>query len=137
VNAPDVSGSTLAAVSSEPEAAAEVVTYTLSLRNDGQAAGSGATAVVRLPDELTPMTHTLQTSAGLVTLAEQRIFWAGDLAPGHAVTVSLALDYELRPRIMWLPATAVIDDGVTDTWLQDTQLRLVPHVSYLPLIAQK
>ena len=136
INAPDLSGSTLAVVSSAPQAAA-VVTYTLNLRNDGQVAAAGATAVVRLPDELTPITGTLQTSAGLVSLAGQRISWEGDLAPGGRVTVSLALDNKVRPRILRLPATAVIDDGVTDTWLQDTQLTLVPYVSYFPLIAQK
>ena len=136
IDAPDLTGSTLAAVAGERQPAG-VVTYTLSLRNHGLAGARSATAEVRLPDELTPITDTLQTSAGLVTLAEQRISWEGHLRPGDAVTVSLSLDYKLLPRILWLPATAVIDDGVTATWLEDSLLTLVPYVSYFPIIAQK
>ncbi|HEX6385205.1 MAG TPA: carboxypeptidase-like regulatory domain-containing protein, partial [Anaerolineae bacterium] len=136
VDAPDLTSSTLAAIASAPQAA-ENVTYTLSLHNNGLASTKDATAVVRLPDAFVPITDTLQTSAGLVTLANQRISWEGNLAPGDTVTVSLVLDSVVVPQILRLPATAVISDGITDTWLQDVQLTLVPYVSYFPLIANK
>jgi hypothetical protein len=91
---------------------------------------------MRLPDELTAITDTLNASAGNSQLANKRVFWQGDLEAGDTVTVSLALTRETTTYSVWLPATAVIQDGVTDTLVRDIQLYLPPVIGYFPFIAK-
>ncbi len=68
----------------------EVVTYTLVLGNIGQAPALGATLANTLPVGLDYVTGT--ASAGVLTPpdAARVLRWAGDLAPGAAVTLTYA-----------------------------------------------
>jgi hypothetical protein len=113
-----------------------MLTYTLQLHNSGLAATNAISAVVRLPDELAPLTDTLRMSQGVGRLDNHRLLWQADLDPNGTITASLVLTREVTAQPSWLSATAVIQDGVTDTVLRHSQLYLAPHTQYLPFIAK-
>ena len=135
VDAPDLSRSELTAVTNQPFAA-NVVTYTLRLQNDGLAAAGNISTVVNLPYAMVPMTGTLASSSGAPFLAGQRIHWQGDLPPGGVVTITLALEREPAAVFERAPATAVIRDGVTATVLRENWLDLPPWRQYLPVVLE-
>ncbi|HFQ94344.1 MAG TPA: hypothetical protein ENK32_10065, partial [Anaerolineae bacterium] len=133
VAAPDLSQSELTAVTSQPYAA-NIVTYTLRLRNDGLTAANNISTVVNLPYAMIPFTDTLSINGGTAVLADQRIHWQGDLSPGDAATITLALEREPAAVFERVPATAVIRDGVTATILRENWLDLAPWRQYLPAV---
>lgn len=135
VNAPDLSNARLTA-SPDSSTAARMITYTLQLHNSGLAATNTISAVVRLPDELTPLTDTLHLSQGVGRLDDHRLLWQADLNPNETITASLVLTREVTAQPSWLLATAVIQDGVTDTVLRHSQFYITPYTQYLPFIAK-
>ncbi len=70
----------------------EIVTYTLVMRNTGDAAAPGAALTNTLPDGLIYLSGTLQATAGAAEylFTPRTIRWQGDLAPGAAVTLTYA-----------------------------------------------
>lgn len=136
VNAPDLSHSTLT-VASEASSSAQLITYTLQLHNGGLAAANAVTAAIRLPDALFPQPYTLITDKGTTTLKNRRVLWEGDLSPNQSAIVSLVLTQTLATRPQWLSATAVIQDGVTDTIVRDIQFILAPYATYYPFIVKQ
>jgi uncharacterized repeat protein (TIGR01451 family) len=135
IAAPDLSQSQLTA-DINPLGPLRIVTYTLQLRNTGLTTTHGISAVVRLPDDLNPVTPTLQFGSGAGQLITDRIVWEGDLLPNETVTISLVLTHTTTPEWIWLSATAVLNDGVTDTQLIHHLERLRPYAFYMPLIAK-
>jgi uncharacterized repeat protein (TIGR01451 family) len=136
IEAPDLTSSTLTAVPNLP-IAADTITYTVTLHNSGLKATNNVSTVVRLPDELALISDTLTANEGTANLAPHRIFWQGDLNPGQTVTVSLVLTRSVMAIDRWLPSTAVIQDGVTNTILQPHFLYLPAYKQYLPTTIQK
>jgi hypothetical protein len=136
VNAPDLSDSTLTAVSSNP-GPHSLITYTLHLQNSGLTTTQGISAMVRLPDAMYPLTDTLQFSAGSGLLADQRIHWQGDLVPGTAVTATMQLTTTTPLEVTWFSATAVVNDGVTHTQIFPYVFALSPYTFHFPFIARK
>jgi len=134
LNAPDVSGAAIA-IQSDPPQPARRVTATLLIPNVGLATGV-VTAVLRLPDALTPLTTTLTTSGGAAVAAGQRLTWTGTIAPGAMVTASIVLTAPAAAETLWLPFTALVQDGVTAVTVAYEQMGLRPYSHYLPLIAQ-
>ena len=130
----DLSSSQLMAVSNTPSPS-PLITYTLHLKNDGFTSTNGISAVVRLPDAFYPLTDTLHFGAGSGFLAEQRIHWRGDLLPGEAVTMTLRLTATLPSKVTWHSATAVVQDGLTDTEVFYALLPLQPFSNYWPFFA--
>jgi hypothetical protein len=94
-----------------------------------------ATATLRLPDQLTPLTDTLQVSAGTATLEKHRLDWKGALRPGEVVSVTLTLTQTLRYDV-WLPATAVLSDGVTDVLVCNELYYPATYRDYFPLLTR-
>ena len=135
VDAPDLSGSQLTAVANTPYS--PLVTYTLRLQNDGFTTTQGISAVVRLPDAFHPLTDTLYFDQGTGFLADQRIHWHGDLIPGEAMTMTLHLTATTPSKLSWHSATAVIQDGVTDTQIFNHVLALRPFTYYWPFVANQ
>lgn len=136
VNTPDLSQSQLTAVSNTPSTH-PLVTYTLRLQNDGLTVTNGISAVVRLPDTLTPITHTLHVPQGNGFLADQRIHWQGDLIPGQALTISLQMTGTTATEAPILSATAVVQDGITHPQIFHHLLTLRPFTFHLPFIAKE
>lgn len=135
VDSPDLSGSELTAIVSEPTARVQWLTYTLVVRNDGLAGTRGATAVLGLPRALHPLTDTLRSSAGQAALDGERVTWLGDVAPGDVVSVSLVLTRELSLLRPWVAATAVLQDGVTNPVVGERILYLPPYRALAPVVA--
>lgn len=135
IDAPDLSASTLTAVPNRPQSATEVA-YLLTVRNGGLAATGVISANMRLPDDLTVWPGTLRATGGQTWLEERRVFWQGSLAPGQEVMVRIitSRDEDETYRDWWLPATAVLQDGVTGTVLKEQILHLPAHKQYLPLM---
>lgn len=136
VNAPDLSQSLLTAVANSPSITS-LITYNLRLQNDGLTMTNGISAVVRLPDALYPLTDTLHVSQGKGFLANQRIHWQGDLLPGEAMTVSLHMTTTTAVETTKFSATAVVQDGVTNTQIFHHLLSLRPFTFHLPFIAKE
>ncbi len=135
INAPDLSGSTITAVSNAP-AVSPQVTYTLQLVNSGLQAADVVTAVLQFSEPITPDLNTLTVSGGIAQWNEDHLDWAGGLAPGETVTITLTLSREISLENHWLPVTAVLHDTVTPPILLYHQLFIPPYAHYLPLIAK-
>lgn len=135
IDAPDLSASTLTAVPNRPQSATEVA-YLLTVRNGGLVATGVISANIRLPDDLTVWPGTLRATGGQTWLEERRVFWQGSLAPGQEVMVRIitSRNEDETYRDWWLPATAVLQDGVTGTVLKEQILHLPAHKQYLPLM---
>lgn len=136
VDAPDLSTSTFTAMPNQPNGASQVI-YLLTLRNSGLTAATNISAYMRLPDDLTILTGTLLTTAGVTWLEGRHVYWQGDLAPGQFAMVRIVTRRQVERRDHWLPALAVIRDGVTGTVLKEQLLHLPPYKQYLPLTIQK
>ncbi len=135
VDAPDLSGSQLTAVANTPYS--PLITYTLRLQNDGFTTTQGISTVVRLPDAFHPLTDTLYFDQGTGFLADQRINWHGNLTPNESMTLTLALTTTTPSKLSWHSATAVIQDGVTDTQIFNHVLALRPFTYYWPFVANQ
>lgn len=135
VEAPDLSASSLTAVSNQPFAA-NLVTYTLHLQNNGLTAAGNISTVVNLPPAMFPITSSLTSSGGTAFLSDHRIHWQGALSPGGEVTVTLALARIPAAQEEKIPATAVIQDGVTSVILRESWLDLLPYRQYFPVVWQ-
>ncbi len=137
VDAPDLAASTLAAVPNQPQVATEVA-YLLTVRNGGLATAGAISASMRLPDDLAVWPGTLRATGGRAWLEGHRVFWQGHLAPGQEVLVRILTsreDDELH-QDWWLPATAVVQDGVTGTVFKEHILLLPAYKQYFPVISQ-
>ncbi|UCG23426.1 MAG: S8 family serine peptidase [Chloroflexota bacterium] len=113
----------------------QLVTYELELFNQGHTAGL-LDARVKLPESLTPITDTAHAPRGEVMLTDSQLDWQGWLQPGEAVTVTVVMKAPFAVRPAWLPATAIVEDGVTDPVILDTLLEARPHTSHLPVVAR-
>jgi uncharacterized repeat protein (TIGR01451 family) len=134
-DAPDLSDSTFTAVPNQPQAASQIA-YLLTLRNTGLAAANAITTNMRLPDDLTVLSSTLLATGGTTWADGRRIFWQGSLLPGQSVIIRIIATREDLWEELWLPATAVIQDGVTSTLLKEQILHLSPYKQYLPIIVR-
>jgi uncharacterized repeat protein (TIGR01451 family) len=136
VDAPDLAASTFTAVPNPAQATTQIA-YLLTVRNTGLTAANNITANMRLPDELTVLSATLLATSGHTWAEGQRILWQGQLAPGQSAMIRVIA---LREEVMgerWLAATAVIQDGITNTILKEQILHLSPYKLYFPLTIQK
>lgn len=135
LDGPDLSGSSLTAVPNQPHAASEVA-YWLTLHNSGLSAAEQISANIRLPNDLTVISDTLLATSGVSWLEGSRVIWQGGLAPGEVAMVRILVRREDVMGELWLPATAVVEDGVTGTLLKEHFLHLSPYKQYFPVITQ-
>jgi uncharacterized repeat protein (TIGR01451 family) len=104
----------------------EVFTYTLVMRNTGDAVAAGAAMTNALPDGLTYVSGTLQATSGAAEYqaAERTIRWQGDLALNAAVTLTYAAqlltqDYIYNTAVLTHPLAAASAGATTspaDEW---------------------
>lgn len=132
IEAPDLTGSRLEAdVSSNDRR--QLVTYTLILENLGLSAAEMATATVHLPQSLNVLTNSLGSGGGTASLGNHNLVWRGALAAGEMLSVSVTLSRTVSLSPIWLPATAVIQDGLTDLLVRYVQPQAPPFRYYLPV----
>jgi hypothetical protein len=131
--APDLRGAILTAVAAS-DIPSPTLAYTLVVSNSGLATAA-AKIELRLPDAASPITPTLTSSSGTAQLKNRRIRWQVSLTPGGTATTTIVLTY--TPRVdVWLAATAVMDDGVTQPVIKQLQLYLPPYQYFFPFSAR-
>ena len=133
INSPNLSRSTLSsqATNGLPE---RTISYTLVLRNVALPAVQAVTATVYLPDSLHVLTDSLRTSGGEAILADQDVLWRGELAGGESVTTTVVLTQAVLSE-SWLPAGAIIEDGLIDPIILHDLRYSPPAQRILPIIA--
>lgn len=128
LEAPDLRPSRLTAVSRPPW-----LTYTLRLENVGLTAADMVTAVIRLPDPLTPVTPLITLDSGTGFATDNRYHWQGSLAPGAVSTITLAFTHTVKTKTVTVWAEAIIEDHQTAPLIRSFKLLLEPYRAYLPL----
>jgi hypothetical protein len=78
------------------------------------------------------LTDTLRTTAGEAIVVDQRVIWNGALSEGGAITTTIALTHAALSE-SWLPAAAIIEDGLTDPIIIH-DLRYLPPKQTDPII---
>jgi uncharacterized repeat protein (TIGR01451 family) len=132
VGVPDLRGSTLTISPAEPTRD-QPITYTLTLHNQSNLPAPAISSTLFLPLPLVPITDTMVSSSGVITLTQAGLQWQGGLAPGETVTMSLVLTATVGVETQWLSAAALIADGFTDPFLITHQIPLMaPYQVYLP-----
>lgn len=111
-------------------------TVTAVLHNSGAVSGT-VSGTVHLPFQLTPLSTTLTSSAGLAVLDGFDVRWVGGLEPGRGVTISLVLTAPFRAMPRWLPVTLVVNDEFTYPLVRQAVVEWVPFTTYYPLIAKQ
>lgn len=111
----------------------QIITYTLTLHNDGPAASREVTATLSLPQSLHEIQESALASAGDFHVEAWRAFWSGSLAAGETVTATVAMTRTARFSPP-LPAAAYIADGVTDLLIVPHTFDPLPYQTFLPII---
>jgi uncharacterized repeat protein (TIGR01451 family) len=114
----------------------QTFTYALILSNTGTSAATDVTSTMRLPEGLEPVAGSLRVGGGTAALVDRRLDWTGSLDVAETITVSLALTRPVALSPIWLPATAIIDDGKSDPIVLSTQPSARPFEWFLPLAAR-
>jgi hypothetical protein len=132
VSAPDLSVSILGS-NPNPVLPGRTVSYAVSLRNVGAAGVVSAT--LTLPEALTLITGTLESSAGDLTFDGRinRLSWTGELAAGDEALISMALQVPWEYCIRYWPAKLVIADNVTAPLVRSVWLEVAPVLGYWPI----
>jgi hypothetical protein len=76
----------------------------------------------------------LRTSGGEALLTGQDVLWRGELAGGESVTTTVVLTQSVLSEA-WLPAGAIIEDGLTDPIILHDLRFSPPAQKFLPIIA--
>ena len=134
--APDLAPSTLH-VSPAVVMPGRTVTYTAAIQNGSLIPAAGVSATLRLPEPLIPLTPTLRSSSGSTSTITGGVRWQGDVGSGQRITLTLAVSTTDEIRSRWLPATLVVDDGVTTPLVRDALLHLSPFHQHLPVVARE
>lgn len=132
VAAPDLSGSFLES-NPNPVRPGRRVSYHVTIRNSGTAGTISATLM--LPEALTLITDTLESSAGELTFNGRfkRFSWVGELGAGDEAEISMSLRVPWQHHISYWPAKLVISDGVTAPLVRSTWLEVAPLLGYWPI----
>ncbi|MBP8056707.1 MAG: S8 family serine peptidase, partial [Chloroflexi bacterium] len=110
------------------------MTYTLALHNQSAVTAPVVSSTLFLPLPLTPITATLGSSSGVVTITAGAVNWQGSVAPGQTVTVSLVLTATDELVLAWLGAAAIIADQQSQPFLITHLVPLIPpYAVYLPM----
>ncbi len=132
VDSADLSQSTIAISPSAvlPSGLAEIQ---VGLQNSGDRSAT-ISATIHIAADLIPITPTISTTAGSVTIAEQHLSWGLDLAQHQAAQLTLVVSATGEVRTRWLPATLIIQDGITQPIVKDALLEIKPVQYWYPLM---
>jgi uncharacterized repeat protein (TIGR01451 family) len=134
VDAPDLSASTKE-VSADPGRPTQVLTYTLTLRNNGL-----RPAQVQLSDPVPPLSSYLPASAwassGQLTAATDMISWHGSVPVGEAVTIVFPAVISPEAGGLYLYNRASVDVGQAMSLPLETYTWVVAR-AFLPFGARQ
>ncbi|CUS02153.2 putative Subtilisin [Candidatus Promineifilum breve] len=142
IDAPDLTTSSLSAAASgyiaispkgEPFAA-QLITYTMVLRNSAATPTRPMTATLTMPQSLGAIEESVAASQGEFRLEAWRAIWRGTLLPGETMTASVTLTRTAEINGLY-PAVAYLDDGTTTTTLHPVFFDPLAHRTYLPVAA--
>jgi uncharacterized repeat protein (TIGR01451 family) len=133
LDAPDLSESALDCVPPVSRPGGLIV-CTLGVANTGSAVADPATALVRLPESLTPLSDSASAADGTLGWADDSGEWTGRVAPGEMVQVDLQLRAPPDPVPKTLYIVALIDDGFGGRWERPGWLEIHPWSAYLPWV---
>ncbi|HUS94262.1 MAG TPA: S8 family serine peptidase [Patescibacteria group bacterium] len=105
----------------------------VDLQNNGDRSAT-ISATIHIAADLTPITPTMSTTDGSVTITEQQLSWGLDLDPHQAAQLTLVVSATNDVRTRWLPATLIIQDGITHPIFKDALLEIKPVQFWLPLM---
>ncbi len=134
VNTPDLafSGKT---VSTQEATPGQILTYTLTLRNDGL-----RPAYAHLTDPL-PLYTTYEpgsasASSGQLTATEGIVHWTGTITAGHLVTITLPVMISPSTAGLFVLNRAVLDDGWGDVQPLEAHTWVKAEI-FLPLVLKQ
>jgi uncharacterized repeat protein (TIGR01451 family) len=103
----------------------------VNLQNDGNRSATLSTTVHIAPG-IMPITPTLSATLGLIKIEEQHVSWELELAPHQVAQATMVISATRDLKRRWLPATMIIQDGVTDPIVRDTLLHIRPFEIFFP-----
>jgi uncharacterized repeat protein (TIGR01451 family) len=131
---PDLStaAKTVSAVVARP---AQVVTYTLSLRNDGLGPAQ-AHLSDPIPLHTAYLAGSAQASGGVLTPTAEALLWSGSIPVGQAVTITFPVVISPSANSSYILNRASLDDGWGNVHALEAPT-WVEACSYLPLIFKR
>ncbi len=112
----------------------EVLTYTLSLRNTGNANTATLWLTDTLPGELTLLTGTVQSNGGTVTWMQDTVFWQGVVAAGQSAEVSFAARVQPTVTIDLSAVVNLMQTGGGEVYLERRASFLLGHSTFMPIL---
>ena len=92
--------------------AGDTVVYDLSLNNTGRLPAQGVTLVDPLPPQTAYVPGSLTCSSGVCTYQDGTLTWAGEIAPGDTIMLTIAATLSTPlPDQTVVTNTAYLDDG--------------------------
>lgn len=145
LDTPDLSASQLDATGAiagaigfgtEKPAPYQLITYTLTLRNNSVVATQPMTATVAMPQELGAIESSITSTQGEARLEAWRLIWSGVLQPGEIVATSIALTQTVGLNDLY-PAVAYLEDGVTNPVIKPIFFTPRLHRLYIPILGDR
>jgi uncharacterized repeat protein (TIGR01451 family) len=131
VSTPDLSGS-LKVASVETAGPAQVLTFTLTLRNSGLRQAQ-ASLVDPIPGRTVYLADSAWASSGLLTSTAEALLWAGSVSTGQVVTITFPVWISPTAVGLYVLNRASLDDGWGNTHPLEASTWVEVHV-YLPLV---
>jgi uncharacterized repeat protein (TIGR01451 family) len=131
IEAPDLSGSAKT-VSAGTATAGEVLTYTITLTNDGLATAS-AELIDPWPLYTLPVTGSAWASNGQITTTEQTLQWRGAIPPGQQVKLHFTVVPLSNCMGLYAYNRAIVNDGWGYHYPMEAFTRVEARL-FLPLI---
>jgi uncharacterized repeat protein (TIGR01451 family) len=135
LNAPNLNQSTVVVEANKP-IAPDRLTMTLWLTNTGLYPTAQITAVLYIPQRISPLTDTVQSLFGTAVYTDSQLIWLGDLAPTQSVTASMAFTRSVSAITEHLQTILSIEDGVTAGIMTHVEALIQPFRSFFPFAAQ-
>ncbi|MEM9776285.1 MAG: S8 family serine peptidase [Chloroflexota bacterium] len=110
------------------------VTVSVSIMNNGDAAGQNITATTYIPDEFNYLTDTLSTISGSAVYSRSRIIWTGDLTPNQTVTVTAVYTTPYFYLDDWVQSNLTVADDEEARWIKHDTRFFEAIKNWLPVL---
>jgi uncharacterized repeat protein (TIGR01451 family) len=136
VNAPDLSSSEIG-VDKEVAEPGDVLTYTITLRNDGVIDAPAAKLENTIPSYTAYVPDSLWASEGDVYYDEGVISWTGGVGVGASVTITYKASVTTARADFSIVNVVYIDDGYGEEFERRVITIVPPFKTYFPLILKQ
>ena len=132
VNTPELSTSVKAA-SALNGSVGDVLTYTVSLRNQGLRPAT-ARFTDTLPLNAAPVPGSARASSGYLTSTAEAVWWSGEVAMHGSVTITIPVRASPTAAGRYVLNRAALDDGWGQVQALETFTWVEPRRVYLPVV---